>query len=101
MSPVSQQPTTPINTDTGAPQRLQGAPNSPPLTGGFPNMALTNGYGYPTGGLPTHQPQTSLATFNQLPVAGPANPQVRMQKHLHNLQNYQTLLARNKDQRLA
>src|SRR5262245_33128229 len=51
--PSDQQPSIPIQSPQGAPQRLQGAPNSPPLIGGAPNMALTNGSGYPMGGLPT------------------------------------------------
>lgn len=102
--PTNQQPSIPINTTQGAPpqevatagpqQALTTAPNSGVVGPSAypPNMALTNGSGMPIGGLPTQSPAPTYS-FNQMPIAGPANPQVRMQNHIQNLQSFQKFLA--------
>lgn len=105
--PPTQQPSIPIQSPQGSPPqgvetpnppRLQSTPNSPALIGGSPNMALTNGSGYPIGGLPTQSPMTELYQFNQMQSAQPlinGQPDLaRMQRQQQNLQNFKRLLAR-------
>jgi hypothetical protein len=102
-----QQPTIPIQTAQGAPQypsQSLGTASNSGVVGASPfaNQAITGGGGMPIGGLPTQSPmqdysspqQVNPQLMQQPPIAGPMNPQYRMQAQMQALQKFRQLLAR-------